>query len=219
MKICDEVGGHVEQPRLVGRQRHRANTPAESIYEYVKLNVMIPFLDHLLSQLNSRFSADSRTCTDIFVLVPELIVKTSEEDLITACEKLKFWSADLLYPSSLLVELLDWQQKWKDTPQENRPADLVSCLQHADNDQFHNIHSLLAIGCTMPVSSAGAERSFSCLWRTKSYLRSRMSEDCLAGLCLMNIHRDIVIPPDVILQEFLKFRKRRMFTGYILYDD
>ena len=106
-----------------------------------------------------------------------------------------------------------------DTPQENRPADLISCLQHAEDDQFPNVRSLLSIGCTMPVSSAGAERSSSCLRRTKSYLRSRMSEDRLAGWCLMNIHRDMVIPPDVILQEFLKLRKKRMFTGYILYDD
>ena len=38
------------------------------------------------------------------------------------------------------------------------------------------------IGCTLPISSAEAERSFSGLRRIKSYLRNRMSEKRFSGL-------------------------------------
>ena len=38
------------------------------------------------------------------------------------------------------------------------------------------------IGCTLPISSAEAERSFSGLRRINSYLRNRMSEKRFSGL-------------------------------------
>ena len=40
-----------------------------------------------------------------------------------------------------------------------------------------DIKALLRICCTLPVGSADAERSFSCLRRLKTYLRNRMGED------------------------------------------
>ena len=43
----------------------------------------------------------------------------------------------------------------------------------------------------MPITSCEAERSFSALRRTVSYLRSSMSEERLAGLTLMHLHRDV----------------------------
>ena len=39
----------------------------------------------------------------------------------------------------------------------------------------------------MPITSCEAERSFSALRRTVSYLRSSMSEERLAGLTLMHL--------------------------------
>ena len=43
---------------------------------------------------------------------------------------------------------------------------------------------------TMPVSIATPERSFSCTWRVKTYLRSTMQEEKLSGLELLYAHRD-----------------------------
>ena len=45
---------------------------------------------------------------------------------------------------------------------------------------YPNIRVLLIIGCTLPISSAEAERSFSGLRRIKSYLRNRMSDEQLS---------------------------------------
>ena len=59
-----------------------------------------------------------------------------------------------------------------------------------------NIRVLLIIGCTLPVSSAEAERSISGLRRIKSYLRNRMSDERLSGL--MHLHHDLDIDIDEI---------------------
>ena len=56
----------------------------------------------------------------------------------------------------------------------------MECVKYADEDMYPNIRVLLIIGCTLPISSAEAERSFSGLRRIKSYLRNRMSDEQLS---------------------------------------
>ena len=47
-------------PRHCGHQRGWDNVPSEEPAEYYKRSDTIPFLDHLLSQLQSRFSNDQQ---------------------------------------------------------------------------------------------------------------------------------------------------------------
>ena len=51
---------------------------------------------------------------------------------------------------------------------------------------------LLKLNAVMAVSSASAERSFSCLGRVKSYLRNSMGDQRLSSLCRISIHKDIL---------------------------
>ena len=51
---------------------------------------------------------------------------------------------------------------------------------------------LLKLNAVMAVSSASAERSFSCLGRVKSYLRSTMADLRLGSLCRISTHKDIL---------------------------
>ncbi|KAG0430646.1 hypothetical protein HPB47_022499 [Ixodes persulcatus] len=51
---------------------------------------------------------------------------------------------------------------------------------------FPNVHTLLKILATLPVTTATVERSFSTLRRLKTYLRNRTAEDRLNGLDLIN---------------------------------
>ena len=67
---------------------------------------------------------------------------------------------------------------------------------------------LISIGCTLTVSSAEAERSFSGLRRIKSYLRNRMSDERLSGLALMHLHHDLDIDIDEICTIFVTKHKR-----------
>ena len=63
-------------------------------------------------------------------------------------------------------EVHDWVRLWKDraaTGQEPLPTNLIDALQQCDADIFSCIYQLLVIGCTLPVSSCEAERSFSVL--------------------------------------------------------
>jgi hypothetical protein len=57
---CDlaAFAGVVPQlPRIVCRSTFRANVSAPTITDYYRLNVFIPFLDHLIQELTTQFQS------------------------------------------------------------------------------------------------------------------------------------------------------------------
>ena len=56
-------------PRTSSRQQHRNNIPFTSISEYYRLSLTTPLLDHLISELNDRFSEQLSTFLSEIVIV------------------------------------------------------------------------------------------------------------------------------------------------------
>ena len=52
------------------------------------------------------------------------------------------------------------------------------------------VHKLVLLYLTVPVTIATAERSFSGLKRIKTYLRNSMTQQCLNHCMLLHIHRN-----------------------------
>lgn len=46
--------------------------------------------------------------------------------------------------------------------------------------------------------------------RLKTWLRSKMGQDRLCGLALLNIHREIEVSTEDIIQRFAKMKNRHM---------
>ena len=76
VRIAEEIGVDITVPRLVGRQAHLPNattghsTPGPE--EYYRINVAIPFIDHLEAELTTRFNADNRVGCEISRLVSNI---------------------------------------------------------------------------------------------------------------------------------------------------
>ena len=66
------------------------------------------------------------------------------------------------------------------------------------------LHNLV----TLPVTTASAERSFFTLRRLKTYLRSTTSEEQLNGLSLQQIHLDLRVEVDEVLDQLAKKLRR-----------
>ena len=80
---------------------------------------------------------------------------------------------------------------------------------------FHDLVTFTKLVLTIPVSSAGAERSFSTMRRVKTYLRSTMSDRCLTNLCLISTERrslsgHLLANPLGVVDDFSFKRKRRI---------
>ena len=59
-RLADNIGATVSVPRITGRQEHRNNAPSINPELHYRVNVAIPFIDHLLEEMSSRFSKDNR---------------------------------------------------------------------------------------------------------------------------------------------------------------
>ena len=44
----------VDRPRIAGHQQHRNNVPAPTVKDYWRLNIFLPFMDHLRIELEDR---------------------------------------------------------------------------------------------------------------------------------------------------------------------
>lgn len=115
----------------------------------------------------------------------------------------------------LLGEYYIWKEKWIREYQEN-PSVIsklaIGVLQNCDEDVFPLINKILKLLITLPISNSSSERTFSSLRRLKTWLRSTMCETCLAGLALLNIHRDIDVDIDKVIQRFYKSKRKLPFA-------
>lgn len=68
--------------------------------------------------------------------------------------------------------------------------------------EFPNLHAVLKISITLPVSSASCERSFSKLKLIKTRLRSTMGQESLEELMIISSEIDIPINYDEIIKKF-----------------
>ena len=71
--IAQKVEAPVKKPRTASRQQHRSNTPASDPETYFKVNVTIPFLDHLLEELDRRFSEIHCSAVHGLSIIPSLM--------------------------------------------------------------------------------------------------------------------------------------------------
>ena len=169
-------------------------------------------------EMSSRFCEENRPGRDLFLLVPSVVRKCTDLHVHSTSSKLQFCKDDIPIHLSLLNEIKEWKRHWTLAQPQEDPTTLFECYLAADEDRFPNIKALLRICCTLPVGSADAERSFSCLRRLKTYLRNRMGEDRLSSLALMNIHHEFEVNTDKVIEEFKKKSNRLLLSRSLLLD-
>ena len=174
--MAQSVGIDESMPRLASRQQHRSNVPARDCSAYYRLNLTIPLLDHLITELNTRFDATtSQHIADFMSPLPSNMITSSESGNGNLVNILQLYEDDLPSPATFSAEFDLWSQKWN--ADQHKAAELSTpekALVFADSDFYPNIRRLLKIMATLPVTSCECERSISMLKLVKSPLRSTM---------------------------------------------
>ncbi|XP_060070932.1 52 kDa repressor of the inhibitor of the protein kinase-like [Ylistrum balloti] len=220
-RIANQLEIEEKFPRTCHRQTQRTNIGSSCPQQYYKATVAVPFLDHLSTELNDRFHKDDRVAYAFSYLVPKQMFTLSDSEIQKLSSEFFFWDSDLRCSSSqdLQGHLFEWKSSCGKLDEKGITADnLLDTYKIADGDIFPDIKTLLHIGCTLPVTSCEAERSFSGLRHIKSYMRSTMNEDRLSSLALMHLHHARTINAGAICQRFVMQNKRRMFKSSILYN-
>ena len=211
LDLAEKLGIVKAIPRKTSIQRNRSNTLSSIPIDHYKKSVAIPLLDSLIIQMQDRFTDVDRHARHLLYLVPSIIVNNTLE-LSEATEGMLFWEIDLPFPKSLGNELRRWQTMWQSAEKE-LPSNLLLALGACDVDVFPNIHRLLLIACTLPISSAEAERSFSLMKRIKTCTRSMMSEERFSDLAVIAMHYPERFSVNEICEAFVKAHTRRLFQA------
>ena len=109
--------------------------------------------------MRDRFSDEDRHARHLLCLVPSIIVNKALQ-LDDEVEGMLFWAKDIPFLKSLENEVRRWKTLWQSTDRE-LPNNLLLVLGVSDVDALPNIYRLLVIACTLLITSAEAERSFS----------------------------------------------------------
>ena len=161
-----------------------------------------------MEELEFRFDKHSTMALKCLGIIPSCF---TAENQATNEEMEEFFKEDIHYASAFQAELRLWHSHFSSMEMANLPNSPQEALKFAHEMAFPTIRAILFRMMVLPVTSCEAERSFSCLRRLKTYLRSTMSQERLNGLvALLNIH-DKYIPTTVeIREEFLKYNRRLM---------
>ena len=205
--ICEEFDIDIFIPRRAGKQIQRCNVIANTPEEYYRMAVFIPFLDSVISQIGDRLLKHKSVLGSFMCLLPNHSGFSQEQEnnattLMQKYERL----IDTCVIDEGIGELKLW---WRHIiTSGNVPQNAHQAFLMCDVKIFPTVHKLLQIFVTLPVTTAVSERSFSTLRRLKTYLRNTTCEDRLNGLALLNIHREIVVLVDEILDELAKCPRR-----------
>ena len=115
LTLSESVGIEASSPQISGRQQHRQNIPAESSTEYYRRNLTIPMLDHLISELDTRFDESSSLYIMEFMqLLPSEVIKNapSQQQFLHI---ISLYEDDLPFSRAFGTELDLWVSKWKDS--------------------------------------------------------------------------------------------------------
>lgn len=156
-------------PRIANRQQHRDNVPAVTPVKYFQRSLCVPLMDHLITQMDTYFSEIQMNVSKLMCLVPEVLVSSSDATTDAATQ---FYRDDLLSSDGddlvssdvVDVELVRWRRKWSEVADKSSLPNSASATLRKCGPIFSpNINVLLRILCTLLVTSAEREGSFSTL--------------------------------------------------------
>jgi hypothetical protein len=169
----------------------------------------LPIVRSLREELNARFSHESlQIMKCISCCFPDSAEFLNSNLLAAVCEKFHLDAAEMNNSE------IDAARRFLSTEHRRKPISSLSDLLCLLNVRlFPNLHTIVKILATLPVTTANNERSFSTMRRIKTHLRATMSDIRLNRLSLIATEKVIAleIPLPLLVQSFfaMKARERR----------
>ena len=144
-----EMASHAEvelrMPRVTAQQKHRNNPPANDPEEYYLRSVYIPFLDHIIAELDERFQNHNAVALRFSCLIPKFI---SSYEFVDVAPVFEIYNCFLDSCEAVEGEFTIWKSQWSSKQGQETPATAIESLSVCDPDLFPNIHVLLRIMAT-----------------------------------------------------------------------
>ena len=190
---------------------------APTVEKHFELSVLVPFLDHILSDMKDRFSKHIEKTATMQGLLPLFL--TDQSTVTSLQESIDFYRSDLPNADIVDEEFARWKAKWIQVPRDDRPASVEASLKASGIGSFPSITVLLKLFAVLPLSSVSCERSASVLRRLNTYLRCHQTEQRLSSLALVHVHYTKAIDVQRVCELFSKKHPRRLDVGSLLCGD
>ncbi|XP_077968073.1 uncharacterized protein LOC144422121, partial [Styela clava] len=176
-KEACEIAGLKELtiPRVVEVQVYRDNVCADSASQYFKRSVYLPYVDGLSCSIREQRFIDNPSFFSLLsILPPNKPVHVDEVERLYLLDN--FQNEVRLWRTSLSSDVND------------------ECLEGLllSARDYPSVYTAIQIVMTLPATTVEAERSFSCMKRVKTWLRSSMTSNRLSDLCVLHCHCEMV---------------------------
>ena len=191
---------NIKKPRFCSRQTYRSNQLVETTKNYFKMALNIPFLDHVLTDLQHRFHRNGLVPYRGLYLIPYLMFQEPDnsKELFIVFEN--FYLDDFANFTSLAWELHLCYNFWDEIKYKNDlPNSISATPKRVDPLVFPNIYLAVKLLGTLPITPWECERSS--LRSTKTWDRSTITNWRLYGLALLFIHSGIDLTVSEIIVE------------------
>lgn len=190
--------------------------PENSPEDNFKINYFLVIVDAVRMSCQPRFSALKEYENNFgFMYHIRSLQNMSEKDLMTNCQDLQLSLSDGDDHDIDAVELYEELKMLApvyDADQDDVVSVLKYIVKNSLKDVYPNVNIVLRIICTIPVTVASAERSFSKLKLIKTYLRSTMTQNRLSSLALLSIENELASSLDYneVIRDFSRIKSRRV---------
>lgn len=189
-RIHETIGFYIDKlPRLCGRQTNRSNAKPRASSQitpqtYYRINVFIPFLDTVITQIEKKFITHKNIFRMFHILISSKKIFSSEEEVVALEELIEMYKDDLGSFVEVKAETELWRIQLSKIyiTSDTKTIKGTELLKRCNADLYSNIYKLLKIFCCLPISNVYTERSLNSLKRIKTYLKNKMSEQRLNGL-------------------------------------
>ena len=182
--------------------------------QYFRVTVFVPVMDQLVAEMDRRFGADEER-TPLLKGIAACHPKSTDflsmpvlQPLVDAYQLNKTGSlSSQIQVCNLLI-----------ASQKSKPKSITDViLMLTPPAGFPDLRQVLQLALTVPVANVAAERSFSCMRRIRTYVRSSMTEDRLSALSNINIETDLAknIDLDELVDIFSKMPNLRDCTDVL----
>ncbi|KAH7705471.1 repressor of the inhibitor of the kinase-like protein [Aphelenchoides avenae] len=207
--VSTEAANHARTAteNLYRTRETRPLEPEAPEFDNLKAPIYDRFLQSLVDRLDHQFGSHFALAASISNLLPHRVPSVSFNDIAHIVDFYAESKAITSKKDYIKSQFEHWKAKCS-----RMPATLCGgreAIRRCRVESTPDIHKLLLIYATIPVSSAATERSFSGMKRLKSYLRSTMTEQRLTGLALAHSHKDVPISTESVLEKMEKRKRRR----------
>lgn len=186
----------------------QGRSDARTLDDFLRVEIYFPIIDTALTELSRRFSNDNMVIMRaVCALTPGSADFLDADILAPLAAHYKSNVEDFTLELRQMKRMIERKTNNKTMPTFDETCDkLVAFANFVSryDEAFYELNRLIGIATTLPMTSAAAERSFSCLKLIKTHLRTTMLDDRLSDIGVLSMHarRANALNLDAIVDRF-----------------